>query len=170
MIEFIENIDSNEIESFLESLKQFRNPEMYHIQSSTHPGINWRLKTICPDPRLIRLDKERLGEKWFNFAESFPDFVQLVDTAFDWQGEPISYTFSVWVLKNYDVIYNHNNDLKLITMGESVNLKIKQIEDSNLNKDIKKKLKEILLNTYRKNVVNFRRNEFQVIRSNDNEG
>lgn len=90
-------------------LKKFllenKNPEMRMLERGIHPGKNFWLKTIFPNPE-TRLDSEKYGYRWINLFLSYPDRVSIVKSAFDWSGEEIPNTWSAFLYRDVDVIYN----------------------------------------------------------------
>jgi len=111
----LSNISVSLLEDFLNN---FKHPTVYHIQYGRHPGNSWWLKTICPDPNLKQLDLEGFGNLWFNFADRYSNLIKLTDIAFDWTGEKIPNTWTVWLNDKMDVIITDINEIKFVDKFE----------------------------------------------------
>ena len=79
-------------------------PEVCHFRAGNHPGINWYLKTVCPMPNLMQIDKFGYGLMWSTLAEEDSNSVKIVPHAYDWEGNDIPYMASVWLNIECDII------------------------------------------------------------------
>lgn len=93
----------------INKIKKKNHPESYHEKNLNHPGSDWYLKTVCPNPELLQIDKHGYGLLWFNLYHEHPDKIKLISVAYDWNGTRIPYMTSIWVNKNYDIIFNYND-------------------------------------------------------------
>ena len=92
------------LDNILEILGEETHPEIRHIRRGTHPGSQWWLKTICPDPQAIQLDREGWGAEWFNLSRDLRHVVHLTPIAYDWEGNKIAWTMSVWLRQDVDAV------------------------------------------------------------------
>lgn len=74
-------------------------PEITHYRQGSHPGINWRLKTVVGS----RLDANELLVVWTLIAAQHPNLVTLCDAAFDWFETAIPDAVSVWTHQTVDI-------------------------------------------------------------------
>lgn len=103
------------LDKFLQNAKH---PVVYHILHGKHPGKNWWLKTICPDPTAERLDTDGYGHLWGQFNHMYPNLVTLTDLAFDWIGNKIPYTYSVWLNVEIDIVIKSLDSIEFIKRHE----------------------------------------------------
>lgn len=91
-------------------LQQAVHPEIHHFRNGSHPGPGWWLKTVCPDPAIPRVDGLGFGRSWQDFADRHPGLVRVVPVAFNWSGDIIAETFSVWVADDRDITVTQVGD------------------------------------------------------------
>jgi hypothetical protein len=96
----------NPFEGIVDLLEENPHPEWHHVNAGSHPGEEFYLKTVCPDPALADLDIHGLGEAWHQFARDSKEHILITEQAFDWTGELIPGWNSVWLNMNYDVQYS----------------------------------------------------------------
>lgn len=85
-------------------LKNSTHPEIYHFRAGNHPGAAWYLKTVCPMPDLMQIDKFGHGLLWQTLAAENPESVKIIPHAYDWEGKDIPYMVSVWLNIVCDII------------------------------------------------------------------
>lgn len=112
-------MDKNEIKEVLMPLADLKNPEDFHKQAHMHPGENYYLCTIIPDPNFSELDREGYAKQWLNIFQKNNLSVKIVKTAFDWSGFLIPKTWSIFLEKDLDYIVE-DKQIKLIskTLGD----------------------------------------------------
>lgn len=89
-------------------LRTSTHPEVYHFRAGNHPGEEWYLKTVCPMPNLMQIDKFGHGLLWKALSEESPESVKIVPCAYDWEGNDIPYMASVWLNVECDIIISMN--------------------------------------------------------------
>jgi hypothetical protein len=157
---------TDEIENF-EELKEFLlthpHPEIHHLRNLCHPGLHFWLKTVCPDPRLISLDKEKWGFIWSENAEKYSNLIQLVDVAFDWHGNKIPYTWSIWLHKSVDALMFIEGQILLVEKAiGSYNM---SLEINKLDIDWATKAADTILLPFANDLADLRRKNFKIMQS-----
>jgi hypothetical protein len=154
----------NEIED-LDQLKDFLSthlhPEVHHLRNMCHPGLDFWLKTICPDPRLIALDKEKWGYTWSENAEKYPNLISLVDVAFDWEGTKIPYTWSVWLHRSVDALIFVEGNILLVE--KSIGSYNMFLELNKLKADWVANAADAILKPFTSDLAKLRRKNFKVL-------
>lgn len=79
-------------------------PEVSHFRAGNHPGEEWYLKTVCPMPNLMQIDKYGHGLLWQALAKENPIDIKIVPHAYDWEGNDIPYMASIWLNIECDII------------------------------------------------------------------
>lgn len=92
-------------EDILELLKKGQDPEYWHYYYDVHPGQYWWLKTIFPAPHVK--DQWNYARSWMDYAAT-TNSVFLTDVAFDFFGNVIADTWSVWVFYPFDILIHDN--------------------------------------------------------------
>ena len=85
-------------------LRTSTHPEVYHFRAGNHPGETWYLKTVCPMPDLMQIDKFGHGLLWQTLSGENPEAVKIVPYAYDWEGNDIPYMASVWLNIECEII------------------------------------------------------------------
>lgn len=109
---------SNYFGGLTEELKNKIHPEIYHFRVGNHPGPEWFLKTVCPIPNLIQIDKYGYGTLWHELTQEYPTKIKIVPYAYDWNGNEIPYMVSVWVNKKIDILISLSDNGFNISMVE----------------------------------------------------
>jgi hypothetical protein len=97
-------------------LKDKEHPETHHLNNDCHPGRTWWIKTVCPSIEHPELDFLGITKKWQELEKEYPSLVYINEVAFDWDGNIISKTNSVWLRQNVDVL--------IILIGEEVHIQL----------------------------------------------
>lgn len=92
-----------EAKLLLESLKRLRNPEIYHYNAGTHPGISWYIKTVIPAYD-VDGEAKKVVDLWRDLSSLHENLVKINDVAFDWNGNRINGWQTVWIDHDIDVI------------------------------------------------------------------
>lgn len=93
----------SEIEQTLETIIGSTNPEIYHFQRGSHPGIKWYIKTIIPGYRLLTDDTYTLWAMWRHLTEHFPNLVKITNIAYYWDGKSIPGWWTIWLDQKIDI-------------------------------------------------------------------
>lgn len=102
-------MNSDEIQEVLSSLEELIHPEISIAKAQKHPGFGeWYLKTVIPDATITKMDKDGVCRLWLSLKKQNPQLIEIVKIAFDWTGELIPYTWSVFLKNNMDVVFNEN--------------------------------------------------------------
>ena len=96
---------NQELETTLDTIKDTKNPEIYHYHRKSHPGANWYIKTILPGPEIINDDTYMVFVLWTRLQEKHPNLIRLVDKAYNWQGILLSGWWTIWLDEKIDIIW-----------------------------------------------------------------
>lgn len=124
----------NDIEQTLQAITGSKNPEIYHYQHGSHPGIKWYIKTIIPGTGILNDDTYTLWTMWRHLSEHFSHLVKIVDIAYDWDGSLINQWWTIWLDQRIDVRVSWTRELgfnwKLVDYEDG--LKLSAIEISSI--------------------------------------
>ncbi len=98
----------------IDTLVNGENPEIWHADNLTHPGLVWSIKTVIPKIELVDNDTVDIVQLYHNLAEKKFNFVKITPEAFNWNGEILSNWDTVWVKRGWDIeiTSGKNNSLK----------------------------------------------------------
>lgn len=79
------------------------NPELWHADHLSHPGLSWSIKTIIPKLEFADNDTVDTIQQYHRLAETKYNFVKITSEAFNWNGDLLSNWDTVWVKKGWNV-------------------------------------------------------------------
>lgn len=85
------------------------NPEIFHYQNGTHPGINYYIKTIIPCLQSDYSDLNDFCCAWETLKDTYPKLIKFVDIAIDWYGNRINGWKTIWIHQKIDIIWEYNS-------------------------------------------------------------
>ena len=151
--------------STINMLETHINPEIWHFRRGTHPGPQWRIKTLLPKatvhPTGINLEKE-----WRQLANRHPAAILITDTAIDWTNSDIYGFATIWVTIINDISHTNWQNLKLISnsngIEQSRKLLIKSIDAYELPSELNE-LVNFLINGLSSNDSKLKKLQLKVI-------
>lgn len=93
---------SDDFANIADFLAAATHPEIFHYRAGLHPGAGWWLKTVCPAGDAERQDRLGLARAWTALQERYPGAILLTANAFDWLGNRLNYTWSIWLREAHD--------------------------------------------------------------------
>ena len=97
----------------IETLHAHVNPEVWHYQRGTHPGLGWHIKSVLPNGT-YHPAAENLYDQWHRMAHRNPAAVRITPTALDWNGSVIQGFSTIWLADANDVAHTNWQGLLLI--------------------------------------------------------
>lgn len=79
------------------------NPEIWHADNLSHPGLAWSIKTVIPKPEFADNDTVDIIQLYHKIAETKYNFVKITPEAFNWSGNSLEQWDTVWVKRGWDV-------------------------------------------------------------------
>lgn len=118
--------------NILNTISYNKNPEIYHYNATTHPGIQWYIKTICPSANLLTEQTRPIHKFWYNLQNIHPNLVKITDIAFLWDGSVFPNWNTIWLHEKIDIEWsitsNKEIDYKLIEFDIGLKLSAEKIE------------------------------------------
>ena len=93
----------------IETLISGDNPEIWHADNLTHPGLAWSIKTVIPKPEHADNDTVDIIQLYHKIAETKYNFVRILPEAFDWNGNRLNEWDTVWVKRGWDIDFVEEN-------------------------------------------------------------
>lgn len=138
----------------LDVIKNLKNPEIWHVSNSTHPGIGWSIKSVMPFHEVAEPSMIRICDMWTMLSNIHPNIVKLTNKSFDWNGNELIGWKTIWIRDGLDIkITLDDNKLpkyEIITFQNGSRSVIKNIIDklqeqiANSNNDEKIELESLL--------------------------
>lgn len=79
------------------------NPEIWHADNLSHPGLAWSIKTVIPKPEFVDNDTVDIVQLYHRIAETKCNFVKITPDAFNWTGDSLEEWDTVWVKRGWDI-------------------------------------------------------------------
>jgi hypothetical protein len=86
------------------------NPEIWHADNLTHPGLAWSIKTVIPKPEYADNDTVDIVQLYHRIAEAKYNFVKITPEAFNWNGDVLTEWDTVWVKRGWDIEFVELDD------------------------------------------------------------
>ncbi len=122
---------SNEIEQTLHTITGSKNPEIYHYQRGSHPGVKWYIKTIIPGYGMLTDDSYPLWAMWRFLTEHYPHLIKIINSAYDWQGNLLTGWWTIWLDQRIDIRVKWSKedgfDWKLVDYEDGLKLSAEDI-------------------------------------------
>jgi hypothetical protein len=92
-----------------ETLTNHDNPEIWHADNLSHPGLVWSVKTVIPKPEFADNDTVDLIQLYHKIAETRYNFVKITPEAFNWNGDRLEEWDTVWIKRGWDIEFADEN-------------------------------------------------------------
>lgn len=93
----------------VQTLIDGENPEIWHADNLTHPGLSWVIKTVIPKPEFADNDTVDIIQLYHKIAETKHNFVRILPEAYNWSGNKLEEWDTVWVKRGWDVEFIEKN-------------------------------------------------------------
>ena len=95
------------------------NPEIWHADNLTHPGLAWSIKTVIPKPEHADNDTVDIVQLYHRVADAQYNFVKISPEAFNWNGDRLEDWDTVWVKRGWDVEFVEKNNVMTYSIVSS---------------------------------------------------
>ena len=97
----------------IETLTNTQNPEIWHAENMSHPGIAWVLKTVVPKVEFINDDNFEIINLWTVICAAHPNIVTTTPEAYDWDGHLLEEWSTIWIINSWDIEVSSDLDRTL---------------------------------------------------------
>lgn len=87
----------------IETLTATDNPEIWHADNLTHPGLSWSIRTVIPKIEFVDNDTVNIVQFWHKLAETAFNFVKITPEAFNWSGNLLPQWDTIWLKRGWDI-------------------------------------------------------------------
>ena len=112
----------------IETLIGTENPEIWHADNLTHPGLAWSIKTVIPKIECADNDTVDIIQLYHKIAETKYNFVKITPEAFNWNGDLLSNWNTVWIKRGWDIEFIDKNGVLDYTISSFAKTSVKIAE------------------------------------------
>ncbi len=94
----------------IETLVATDNPEIWHADNLTHPGLSWSIKTIIPKPEFADNDTVNIVQFWHKLASTKFNLVKITHDTFNWTGNLLPQWDTIWIKRGWDIEISSSTD------------------------------------------------------------